>query len=201
MTTENQQPATGDATGQPQGEQNGGTGTATGATTTSAPAVQPAVTFATEADFQRRVDDMLRERLERERVKAEKAAAKAREDAQAEAAAKNGEWQQLAETRAAKIAEMEAQLAGLDATTARAQRFEAALAQQVGALRKDLPKHLAPLLDKLDVVEQLEWLAANRQELAAKLSGVPPTPRAQGSTDAAALEQARAQSASFYNDF
>lgn len=190
MTTEQQPTTTGDATGQPQGEQNGGQGEQ-----------QPAISFASEADFQKRVDDMLKERLEREQKKADQRAQKAREDAQAEAAAANGEWQKLAEQRAAKVTEMETQLAGLDATTTKAQRYEAALGKQVEILRKDVPKHLVPLLDKLDVVEQLEWLAANREQLAPpKTSGVPATPRAQGNSDAAAQEQARQQSASFYRD-
>lgn len=184
-----------DATGQPaeSGQQNGGDGEGK---------QQPAISFASEAEFQRRVDDMLRERLERERTKAEKAAQKAREDAQAEAAAKNGEWQSLAEQRAAKLAELESQITGLESATTRAQRYEAALGQQVQALRKDLPKHLAPLLDKLDVVEQLEWLAANREQLATpRTTGVPATPRAQGGLDAAAQEDARRASATFYSDF
>lgn len=192
------QPTTGDATGQPaeSGEQNGGMG---GATVTGVQA--PAVSFASEAEFQRRVDEMLRERLERERVKAEKAAAKAKEDALAEAAAKNGEWQQLAEQRAARLSELETQLGDLEAATARAGRYEQALGKQVEALRKDLPKHLLPLLDKLDVAEQLEWLAANREQVAlAKTTGVPATPRAQGGTDAAREAEARQSSARFYHE-
>jgi molecular chaperone GrpE (heat shock protein) len=190
MTTETQ-PTTVDATGQPasSGEQNGGQGEQQ----------QPAISFASEAEFQKRVDDMLKERLEREQKKAEKTALKAREDALAEQAAKNGEWQQLAEQRAARLTDMETQLATLESTTTKAQRYEQALSRQVEAQRKDLPKHLLPLLDKLDVVEQMEWLAANREQLAPpKTTGVPATPRAQGSTDAAAQEQARQQSASFY---
>jgi molecular chaperone GrpE (heat shock protein) len=191
MTIENQQPTTEDATGQPQGEQNGGQGGQQ----------QPAISFATEAEFQKRVDDMLKERLEREQKKAEQKALKAKEEALAEAATKNGEWQQLAEQRAARLTELETQLATLDATTTKAQRYEAALGKQVEALRKELPKHLLPLLDKLDVAEQLEWLAANREQLApTKTTGVPATPRAQGNTDATAQEQARQQSASFYRD-
>lgn len=184
---------TGDATGQATAN-GGGEGE-------QANAAPPAVTFASEADFQRKVDDLLKERLERERVKADKQAQKAREEAQAEAAAKNGEWQQLAEQRAAKLAELESQVAGLDAATTRAQRYEQALAKQVEALRRDVPKHLVPLLDKLDVVEQLEWLAANRDAVAPKANGVPATPRAQGGMDAAAQAEARQQAASFYGDF
>ena len=183
---------TGDATGQ-ETANGGGEGEQKQA---------PALTFATEAEFQRKVDDLLKERLDRAAKTAEQKAQKAREEAQAEAAAKNGEWQQLAEQRAAKIAELEAQTAALDATTTRAQRYEQALAKQVEVLRKDVPKHLAPLLDKLDVVEQLEWLAANRDAVAPKQpNGVPATPRAQGGMDAAAQAEARQQAASFYGDF
>ena len=163
---------------------------------------QPALTFATEAEFQAKVEALLKERLEREAKKADAKAQKAREEAQAEAAAKNGEWQQLAEQRAAKIAELESQAAALDATTTKAQRYEQALSKQVEVLRKDVPKHLLPLLEKLDVVEQLEWLAANRDAVAPKQpNGVPATPRAQGGMDAAAQAEARQQAASFYGDF
>lgn len=184
---------TGDATGQDAPANGGGEGEQKQA---------PALTFATEAEFQRKVDDLLKERLDRAAKTAEQKAQKAREEAQAEAAAKNGEWQQLAEQRAAKIAELETQAATLDATTTRAQRYEQALAKQVEVLRKDVPKHLAPLLDKLDVVEQLEWLAANRDAVAPKQpNGVPATPRAQGGMDAAAQAEARQQAASFYGDF
>ena len=162
----------------------------------------PALTFATEAEFQAKVEALLKERLEREAKKADAKAQKAREEAQAEAAAKNGEWQQLAEQRAAKIAELESQAAALDATTTKAQRYEQALSKQVEVLRKDVPKHLLPLLEKLDVVEQLEWLAANRDAVAPKQpNGVPATPRAQGGMDAAAQAEARQQAASFYGDF
>ena len=163
---------------------------------------QTALTFATEAEFQAKVEALLKERLDREAKKADTKAQKAREEAQAEAAAKNGEWQQLAEQRAAKIAELETQAAALDATTTKAQRYEQALSKQVEVLRKDVPKHLLPLLEKLDVVEQLEWLAANRDAIAPKQpNGVPATPRAQGGMDAAAQAEARQQAASFYGDF
>jgi len=194
MTTETQPTTTVDATGQAasSGEQNSGQGEQQ----------QPAISFASEAEFQKRVDDMLRERLEREQKKAEKTAQKAREAALAEQAAKNGEWQQLAEQRAARLTDMETQLATLEATTTKAQRYEQALGKQVETLRREVPKHLLPLLDKLDVAEQLEWLAANREQLAPpKTTGVPATPRAQGSTDAAQQAEARAAAAAtIYRD-
>jgi hypothetical protein len=183
---------TGDATGQDAPANGGGEGEPKAA----------AISFATDADFQRKVDDLLKERLEREQKKAEQKAQKAREDVLAEMAAKNGEWQQLAEQRAAKLTELEQQIATLDATTTKVQRYEQALAKQVEALRKDVPKHLAPLLDRLDVVEQLDWLANNRDVVAPKQpNGVPATPRAQGGLDAATQAEARQQAAGFYQDF
>ena len=110
-----------------------------------------------------------------------------------------GEWQTLAEQRGAKLAELEPAYAD---TATKLQRYEAALTVQVSALRKDMPKHLSPLLDKLDLAEQLEWLAENREQIAPpKPNGVPVTPRASGSTDAATQAEARAASASFYRDF
>jgi hypothetical protein len=51
--------------------------------------------------------------------------------------------------------------------------------------RKDLPKHITALLDKLDAAEQLEWIAANQEALkvpAAGTTAVPGTPRPNGQT-------------------
>ena len=77
---------TGDATGQDASANGGGEGEQKAA---------PAISFATDADFQRKVDDLLKERLEREQKKAEQKAQKAREDVLAEMAAKNGEWHRV----------------------------------------------------------------------------------------------------------
>jgi hypothetical protein len=179
---------TGNATGG-QAAQNGG-----------APAAmaKAAVSFATEEEFQKRVDDMLKERLERERRKAEEKAQKAREQAEAEAAAKNGEWQKLAEQRAARLMEVEPALAE---AAGKAERYAQALEVQLAALRKDVPKSLLALLDKLDVVEQLTWLAANPEAVKTALNGVPASPKAAGSLTDAQQTEARQQMARLYQDF
>jgi len=123
---------------------------------------------------------------------------KVRVKADRETAERNGEWQKLADQRAARIAELEPVYA--DATS-KLQRYEAALNSQLAALRKDVPKHVVALLDKLDVAEQLEWLAANREQLKPHVDGVPSTPKPAGGMDAQQQEAARQVSANFYRDF
>lgn len=181
---------TGDATGS-QAAQNGGTPAGTGET-------KPAVAFATEAEFQQRVDDMLKERLDRERKKAEEKAQRAREQAEADAAAKNGEWQKLAEDRKIKLAEVEPALAD---AVAKAERYEQALQAQLTALRKNVSKSLTALLDKLDVVEQLEWLANNQEAIKTTVNGVPSSPKPAGGLTDAQQQQARQTMAQMYRDF
>lgn len=187
---------TADATGAD--SQNSGTDATV---TTSA-----AITFTTEAEFQKRVDDMLKERLERERKKAADAAQKAREEAEQEAAAKNGEWQKLAEQHGAKVKELTAQfdtLSGqVETLTAQKERLETALRAQLENARKDLPKPVLSLLEKQDIVDQLEWLATNRAELQrANGVGVPSTPRPAGALNGAASEEARRATAAMYSEF
>lgn len=137
---------------------------------------------------------------ELKKLKAQAAEAeKARQQAEHDRLKEQGEWQKIADAATAKLAEIEPAYAD---TATKLQRYEAALTVQVSALRKELPKHLAPLLDKLDLAEQLEWLASNREQIAPpKPNGVPATPRAQGSNDAAQEAAARAASAAFYRDF
>lgn len=150
------------------------------------------ITFASEADFQKKVDEMLKERLERERKKTEEATRKAAADAEAEAAKKNGEWQKVAEAKEKEIAENAKKLAELDAISGKATKFEGALKKQLETLRKDLPASITALLDKLDAAEQLEWLAVNRESLTKKgPDGVPPTPPPNGDGDGKATEEAR----------
>ncbi len=150
------------------------------------------ITFASEAEFQKKVDEMLKDRLEREKKKAEEAAQKAAANAEAEAAKKNGEWQKVAEAKEREIAENAKKLAELDAISGKATKFETALQKQLETLRKDLPASITALLDKLDAAEQLEWLAANRESLTKKgPDGVPATPPADGGANEKATEEAR----------
>jgi hypothetical protein len=154
----------------------------------------------TQADLDRLIDD----RLKRERTKAEESAKKAREEAEAKALEEQKEFQKLAEQRAAKVAELEPQ-------AEKAQRFETALLKLLESEKAEVPEHVATLLEKLDPVEQLEWIASNRDKLKPaepgqpepdKTRGVPKTPQ-RGDARGATEEQKRAaqqQAARFYRN-
>lgn len=166
-------PPTDDATGD---NANGGSG---------------AITFASQDEFQKRVEEMLRERLAREERKRERAAEEARRQAEERALKEQQRFKELADSQAKRLAELEPLVAQLEAEQATTERYKAALTKQLEALRTDLPKPILALLDRLDPVEQLEWLAANGAELAPKGggAGIPPTPKPTGPlTDQQALE-------------
>ncbi len=137
------------------------------------------------------VDRIVKERLERERGMREKAAGKARDDAQAEALKKNQEWQALAEKSAARVVELEP-------LGEQAARYRDALEKSLAAEKKDLPRHVLVLLEKLDPVDQIEYLSANREELGKPLrTGVPASPepaeRTLSEDDAARARRGQAQ--------
>lgn len=92
-------------------------------------------------------------KADEDRIKADQAAA-------AQHAKEQGEWEKLAKQHETRVAELEPQ-------QAKAERYEAALKAHLDTQRKDLPAHITALLDKLDVAEQLEWIAANREALGA----------------------------------
>ncbi len=198
LADDQQPPAdkTGDVTGAAPGQNDG----------ENKAAAKPAVAFATEEEFQKRVDEMLKERLDRANKKADEAAKKAKEQAEQEAAAKNGEWQKLAEQRGAKLGELEAATTTLtsqvERLTTQTARLDKALRLQLDGLRKDVPKPVMALLDKLDPVEQLEWLAANRDQVgASSKQGVPGTPKPAGTMDVDKQAAAQKAAAQLYRDF
>lgn len=151
-----------------------------------------AITFASEAEFQKALDEKLKERLEREKKKAEEAAKKAADEAVAEAAKKNGEWQKVAEQREKEIAEAQAKLHELDKAQEQIQRYGETLNKHLEAQRAGLPEAITKLLDKLDPVDQLEWLSANKEALSkTKLDGPPPTPPPDSGANGKQLEKAK----------
>lgn len=134
----------------------------------------------TKAELQARIDSVIKERLEREKRKADEAAQKAREAAEQEAMQKNQEWQKLAETHAERIKQLEAGAQLSEAEKQKVERYEKALRAQLDTQRASLPKPVLTLLDRLDPAEQLEWIAANRGDLEAQkpaVLGTPPSPK------------------------
>lgn len=178
-------------------EADKGTGDGTGdATGTTGGSDKPSPSF-TQAD----VDRIVKERLEREQKKAQTAAQKALEEAEAKALADQAKFQELADKRGQKLSELETATADLtvklESEAAKAQRYEKALTTMLTEQRKRVPEHLHSLLDKLDPVEQLEWVAANGDKLGA--TGVPATPKPAGLPDAD-KERAQAEAERFYRN-
>lgn len=87
---------------------------------------------------------------------------------------------------AERVQEATSALTGERATLeAAAQRYEAALRVYLAKEEEGIPEHIRPLLDKLDTVERLEYVSANRHAWGKVPAGVPPTPvgRNEGLTD------------------
>lgn len=168
----------------------GATEAQTTAATTATPPEQNGGSEEQPIYSKAQMEAIVRDRLEREKRQSEKTTAKAREEAESAALAKNAEWQALAEKRGEQLAAAEAKAAEVETVQERATRYEAALTSHLDSQRKDLPAHVLSLLDKLDPVDQLEWIAANREVLAKPTNGIPPTPKP---TDRNALSDAEQQ--------
>ena len=165
------------------------TATATTSASTNGSDQKPEKTF-TQAEL----DAIVKERLDRAKSTSEKAQAEAAKKAADEAAAKNGEWQKLAEARAAEIAEASKKLGELESATARLAEYEATIKLQADAAKKDLPAHILSLLDALPPVKQLEWLAKNASVLGQRpTQTIPGTPPPASGKDVTEAEMKRRQ--------
>lgn len=153
---------------------------------------QPAGKTFTEAEL----NNIVKERLDREARRNAEKAQKDREAAEAAKLAEQQEFKQLADNATAKLSTVEADLA---ATKEKAERYETALTAYLATLRKTVPAHLIGLLDKLDPVDQIDWIAANGDKLNAQpVAGVPGTPKQKGSQTEADREAAQAAQSGFY---
>lgn len=153
---------------------------------------------------QAELDQKIADRLERERKNAEEKAKKAREEAETKALEEQKEFQKLAEQRAAQVAE-------LTPKAEQVERYQAALTKILETEKAGVQEHVLALLEKLDPVEQLEWIAANRDKLKVpetpepeldKTRGIPKTP-SRGDNRGAQEEQerkAQKQAARFYQN-
>lgn len=131
----------------------------------------------TQADLDAKVKD----RLDREARKQAEALDRAKREAEEEALKKNAEWQALAEKHAKRISELETVQQAVEEKDAELQRYRGALESHLKGQRDSLPSHITDLLDRLDPVDQLEWLAKNRESLSTRPgNGIPATPRPSG---------------------
>jgi len=125
------------------------------------------LTSALQSERERR-KELEKERKAKER-EADKAEAKRLEEA--------GEFKELAEKAQKKAEDAEAKLSEfepqIETLTAERDRYAKALKSYVDKAREGVPEHLTPLLDKLDPVEQLEYLTENADKLALPSTGSP----------------------------
>lgn len=99
----------------------------------------------------------LKKRL-REIEQQEQDKAKAAKAAEAKRLEEQQEWRELAEKRQAALVELEPY-------KEMAERYKGALGAVLEAQRKGLPEHITTLLDKLDPVDQLAWIADNQEAI------------------------------------
>jgi fused signal recognition particle receptor len=134
---------------------------------------EPRVTFT--AEQQRELERIIAERLERERRKLERERAEVERRAREAALAEQQDYQRLAEERAQRIAELEAELARLRELETTLEEYRALIRQQNEALLKHAPKVIRDALARLDPLEQARFLAEHADELRPR-AAVPPTP-------------------------
>lgn len=107
--------------------------------------------------------------------------------------AEQQKWQELAQKRQDELATIKAEAETLKTQST---RLADALNGYLAKEREGIPDHIGALLDKLDVVDQLAYIAANREAWAAtnqRPGGVPPSPKP-GEAPALSEEERRQRS-------
>jgi ribonucleoside-triphosphate reductase len=105
---------------------------------------------------------------------------KAEQEAEEARLKEKEDFKTLAEQHKARVADLEPKVEALDKET---RRYKEALEAQLKTAKSQVPEHLHSLLEKLDPVEQLKWIADNAdkiKEQSNKLSGIPRTPKPVG---------------------
>lgn len=126
------------------------------------------------------LDRVVKERLDRERKKADADRKKADEDAEAKRLEAQQEFKTLAEKRAERILDLEAQVGTLEQITSERDEMQAALQGYLDKERDGLPDYVLSLLADKSPVQQLAWIAANRDKLGKQNGrGIEPTPKGQ----------------------
>jgi hypothetical protein len=125
---------------------------------------------------QAELDQLIDDRLKRERKKTEAETEKARQKAEAAALEKNQEWQKLAEQRQARIDELETKTAELEPVKGQAEKYKSALEAQLAEQKKKLPKFILPLIEQMDPVDAMKYITEHAEELGAKPETYSETP-------------------------
>lgn len=125
----------------------------------------PATTADDKRFTQAELESELAKRLDRKERQAKEREEKARKEAEERTLAEQGEYRKLAEQRAQELADAQRELEGAKETATQLSRYKKTVTTYLEAQRKALPAPILSLLDKLDPVDQLEWIAMNAAEL------------------------------------
>ena len=136
------------------------------------------------AEQQAKIDTIISERLKREREgwekKLEQERERARREAEEEQLEEQEEYRKLAEKRQERLAELEVEVEKAQDWKRDRDRLRTTLKGVLEQRRDGLPDHVIALLDRLDPVEQLEYLAENAEALQKpRPAGPPESPRPQ----------------------
>ncbi len=143
------------------------------------------------------VDAIVKDRIARAQRKADDAAEKAKTEAEQKALAEQGEYKTLSEQRATELETVKRELEAAKVYETTADKFRKVLTERLAIEKKSYPAHVVSLLDKLDPLEQLEWITANLEALkpsSDRTLGTPP--RNGGNTARNTTAPARSSSAS-----
>ena len=121
------------------------------------------------------VDLIVKERLERAQKKALADAEKLRKQAEEESLTKNQEFKTLADQRQGTITDLETKLKELEPLKEQAGRYRDAMLKIVQAQVSKLPPALKVLVEKMDPLEQMDYLAEHAKELNLAVDAVPET--------------------------
>lgn len=131
------------------------------------------VTFSDEQ--QAAVDLIVRDRLKQAQRRAEQDAEKMRKQAEEDALTKNQEFKTLAEQRQVTIAELESRIQEFEPLKDETAKYKGAMQKIVQAQVSKLPMALRVLVEKMDPLDQMNYLAEHAKELNLAVEGVPET--------------------------
>jgi hypothetical protein len=113
--------------------------------------------FASKKDYEAAIKARSDERLERARKKHERELEQAHTEAQSQKLAEEKKWEELAEHRATEIQQLKPK-------AEKADRLEAAFATHLEKAREGLSSAILDLLNNMDPLDQLNWIAAHGAE-------------------------------------
>lgn len=150
---------------------------------------------------QREVNALMKRQKEEMRAEFEKLSAEAKRSEQDRVLAEQAKWKELADARKQELDEKVKQLEAAAQKDPVIERQRKALEAYRDAQYAAIPDSIKVLLDKLDVVEQIEWLTANADQLApadgqqkttqAKSRGTPVPVKGKPATSVDAVAQQR----------